>query len=235
MTARDLIAGSMRLIGVLATGETPSAAEQADALSALNDMLQSWSTENLFIPNVVRESFSLVAGQQAYTMGTGGNFSTTRPVDIDQAFIQDPGSNPISELPVRILTESEWAAIQVKGTQSTYPTQLYPEGTYPLETLNLWPVPSQTCTLVLYTKKLLTGTLVAGDTLSLPPGYSRALRYALALEIAPEYGRTPSDLIVATAAKAVENIKSKNIKPHYLAVDEALVSKHSGFNWITGE
>ena len=48
-TAGDQINAALRLIGSLAEGETPSAATSQDALVALNQMLDSWSTERLAV------------------------------------------------------------------------------------------------------------------------------------------------------------------------------------------
>ena len=48
-TAGDQINAALRLIGQLAEGETPSAATSQDALVALNQMLDSWSTERLAV------------------------------------------------------------------------------------------------------------------------------------------------------------------------------------------
>lgn len=41
--AQDLIAGALRLIGAIATGETPSAAELQDGRGTLNGIVQSWN------------------------------------------------------------------------------------------------------------------------------------------------------------------------------------------------
>ena len=43
-TAGDIINGSLRLLGVLAEGETPSADTSQDALRAMNQMIDSWNT-----------------------------------------------------------------------------------------------------------------------------------------------------------------------------------------------
>lgn len=233
-TVRDLIRGSLRLIGAVATGETPSADEQTDALSVLNDMIDSWSTERLLIYSIIREEFPLVVGQQSYTIGAAGNFNTTRPMRIEHAGIKISGTNPI-ELPMNILNRDEWAGIVVKSTQSSIPTMIHSEGTYPLDTLDLWPVPSATNTLVLYSWKALTSFASVNTTLALPQGYAKALRYNLALELAPEYGKTASDLVVEQAAEAKGNIKRMNIRPSFLGVDDALLSERTSFNWLTGE
>lgn len=235
MTTLDLITGALRLIGVVASGEALPANEAADALSALNDLLDSWSTQNLLIPNKVREVFPLVAGQQSYTMGTGGNFLTSRPMRIETALIQITSSNPVLEVPLKIITEDEFAGIAIKTLNSTYPLYIYAEGTFPLETVNLWPVPSQSNNLVLYSWKPLANVASLTTVLSLPPGYNRALKHHLAIELAPEYGKTASQDVIGAAQAAIADIKRMNFKPSYLQVDDGLRAVPAVWNWMTGE
>jgi hypothetical protein len=223
----------MRLIGALSTGETPSAEEQADALEVLNEMLDSWSLENLVIPSRTREEFDLVGAQQTYTMGSGGNFNTSRPARIEAAGILDLAS-PANEIPIDLINMRQWSEITVKGTSSTYPTKLYVENTSPLERLNFWPIPSAAYKVAIYSAKPLTAVASANTTLSLPPGYLKALRYNLAIELAPEFGKSVSAEIIKSAEESKENIKRLNIKPVLMSADEAVL-QHSSFNWITGD
>jgi hypothetical protein len=232
-TALTLIMGSMRLLGLLASGEPPTASEQTDGLAALNDMLDSWSTESLLIPNKVREVFPLVASQQSYTMGTGGNFNTSRPMKIENALVQLVGTSPALELPMQILTKDEYAGITLKALLSTFPLYAYIEGTYPLETINVWPVPQATNNLVLYSWKPLAELSTLQTALSLPPGYQRALRYALAIELAPEFGKQVSETILGIAMEAKQNLKRMNFKPQYLRVDDALLGNSGVYDWRT--
>lgn len=46
-TARDLITMSLRTLGVLHSGETPSAEEADDALDTLNQLMNSWRYEGI--------------------------------------------------------------------------------------------------------------------------------------------------------------------------------------------
>ena len=48
-TAGDQINRALRLLGVLAEGETASAALSQDALMAMNQMIDSWNTERLSV------------------------------------------------------------------------------------------------------------------------------------------------------------------------------------------
>jgi hypothetical protein len=234
-TAREIIKGSLRLIGVIASGDTPTASEETDALDVFNQMLESWSTEGLIIFSKVREEFTLTPLTGAYTIGVTGDFNTSRPLKIESAKIEDQGVTPTAEYPVRILNLQEWADISIKDLQSALPTQLYTDDAYPLATINLWPTPTVANKLVLYSWKPLTTFATANDVISLPPGYLKALRYNLALELAPEYGRQPDTAVVAGALEGKENIKRMNIKPRYLKMDPALLSQRKSFNWLTGE
>lgn len=227
MNGRDLVTGSLRLLGVIASGETLDASQATDGLSSLNDWLDSLSNDDLLIPAITREVFALVAGQGTYTMGAGGNFNTARPMTYENAWLQVAGTSPLLEIPIRIVTEAEFARIPVKTLQSSYPSTLYREDTYPLDNLNLWPVPSQTNSLVLYTSKPLANVTL--DTVfSLPKGYNRALRYNLAIELAPEYGKQPSELITGVAIQALSEIKRANFKPVYMTCDAAQFNRPRG-------
>lgn len=236
MTASDLIAASLRVIGVLASGETPTYNEQNDALKALNDLIDSWSTQQLLIPTKVREVFPLVANQQTYTMGTSGNFNTTRPQMIENALIQLAQNSPVLEIPMGLLTKEQYQAVILKTTVSTFPLYLYNDQAYPLSNINVWPVPNTAINnLVLYSWKPLTELAAINNALSLPPGYERALKFALAVELAPEYGRPLSDEVAVLAVESKADIKRMNYRPQYLQVDKEIRAKPAVWNWMTGE
>jgi hypothetical protein len=234
-TASDLIKSSLRLIGVLASGESLPADMAADSLSTLNDMLDSWSTEKLIIPAKVREEFSLVGSTGAYTIGPSADFNTTRPLDIESAAIEVQTSTPY-EVPLQILNSQQWAAIVNKDLTSEIPTRVYFEFTATTITARLWPVPTTAHKLVIYSWKALTSLATTATTITLPPGYAKALRYGLALELAPEYGKALDQAIVISATESKSNIKRANSKPVYLECDPAILGSTRGsFNILTGE
>ncbi len=63
-TANDQINGALRVLGVLAEGETPSAATSQDALTALNQMIDSWNTERLSVFATQDQVFSWTSGAE---------------------------------------------------------------------------------------------------------------------------------------------------------------------------
>lgn len=235
MTARDVINSSLRLLGVLASGEAASSTEASDALNAMNDMIDTWSTENLLIPNKVRESFPLVANQQTYTMGSGANFNTTRPMKIENALLQISGSSPLLEIPMKVITKDEYAGIILKGTTSTYPLYLFSDNANPSTNISVWPVPTAINNLILYSWKPLSDLSTLSTTISLPPGYQRALRYNLAVDLSAEYGRQVPEAVATIAIESKAAIKRMNFEAKLLRVDDELMAKPAVWNWMTGE
>src|SRR5271154_804888 len=123
MNGSSLIASSMRLIGVLASGETPSGAESQDALLIAQQMLDAWQAERLVVNQILSSNFPLVPGQQTYTCGTGGNFNILRPARIERYSIVNL-NNPAQplELPLQVLDFQEWQSlVPVKAISSTLP------------------------------------------------------------------------------------------------------------------
>ena len=95
-TAGDQITRALRLLGVLAEGETPSAAMSQDALTALNQMIDSWNTERLSVFNTIDQMFTWPAGEIQRHLGPTGDFVGLRPVLLDDAtYYRDPGTNEI--------------------------------------------------------------------------------------------------------------------------------------------
>lgn len=78
-TANDLIAGALRFINVLPSGEALAADEAADALETLNDLLESLSTDQGAIFCTQERIFTFTPGQYQYTIGNydGGEFAGT--------------------------------------------------------------------------------------------------------------------------------------------------------------
>lgn len=231
-SAADLIADALKILGVLAAGETPAANEQTDAFNRLNDMLDSWANERLTLFATSRDAYTLTPGHNPHTIGGGGDFNATRPIRIDRASLVLAASSN-AELPLNIVDDEGWQIAQGKSTTGT-PYILWPETKYPL--INLWlnPIPVNADTLVLYTWQQIGRLASVSATVSLPPGYARALRYNLAMELAPMYGAQPSDLAIQTAMDSKADIKRINTKPGYLRSDPALLQRRP-FNVISGD
>jgi len=84
-TAGDQINRALRLLGILAEGETPSASMSQDALMAMNQMIDSWNTERLSVFCTQDQIFSWPSSEIKRTLGPSGDFVGNRPVLFDDA------------------------------------------------------------------------------------------------------------------------------------------------------
>ena len=232
-TGRTVAEAILRKLGVIAQGETPEAAELNDTLSAVNDLISSWSNERLMVYAIIEETFTLTVAQQSYTLGPGGDFATIRPQWIDKILLRDNNPTQPVDYPVKLIPVEEWSRISVKGVSTQYPYFAYDDSGFPLRTIQIYPKPSQANNIIFYSAKALS-SLTADTVLSFPPGYRRALIFNGAAEVAPEFGIEPSMLVLASAVDAKANIKRANHKTALLGTDAALINRRNDFNIHTG-
>jgi hypothetical protein len=69
-------------------------------------------------------------------------------------------------------------------------------------------------------------------TVSFPPGYAEALRFNLAVRLAPEYGRPTPPEVAAIARTSKAKIKIPNIEPLRLTIDNTFESAKYTYNWL---
>lgn len=220
VVAADLIASSMRLIGVVASGETPNANETADALAVLNDMLETWGTESLTVYAPLEQTFPLTTGVASYTIGPTGAWAGARPEDPDTGYVRYLGV----DYPVRISREvNEYDLLSVKTIGGIPQFALY-EGTWPDATFTFWPVPSLSgMTFSVSSLRPFTQLANAAQTISYPPAYSKALRYCLAMELAPEYGVPLRPEVVEIANETKAAAKRVNTRAPIMRMDDGTV------------
>lgn len=235
--AFNIIARALRTINAIDPGETPTAAESQDALTALNAMIDTWQAERLMIFTVNRVLLgSLTVGQQAYTLGPGGYFDMPRPAQIERYGIislTNP-SQPL-ELPLnddgQNLTTDEWANIPVKNVQTSLPLYVWDDEGYPLRTLNFWCIPNANVQVTIYPWQLLNSFPDPTTDESFPPGYEECIVYNLAMRLTMEFGGNVPPLLpsMATTAKAI--VKSKNIPDMVMGMDPAVTSRGGFYDW----
>ncbi len=234
MLGIDLISSSMRLAGILASGETPSGAEGADGLMILQQMMDAWQADGLKIFTTAINTFPFVLGQQVYTLGTGGNFNIPRPASIHRMGCQIL-SNPTqpSEVPITLLDDDGWANVRVKNISGSYPLFCYDDGSFPLRNLNFWVIPGLACNLVLYSwQPLSTFPDLNVTDVTFPPAYLQAIRYNLAIMLAPEFGRQIPPEIAMIAMSSLQALKDLNLPAPILRCDPGLSGTGtSNYDW----
>jgi len=232
-TAGDQINGALRLIGQLAEGETPSAATSQDALTAMNQMLDSWSSERLSVFSTQDQTFTWTQGLRSQTLGPTGDFVGNRPVLLDDAtYFRDP-SNNIS-FGIKIINQQQYDGIAVKTVTSTYPQVLWINMDMPNVSMYIYPVPTKALEWHFISVTELTEPATLATTLVVPPGYLRAFRFNLASEIAAEFGVEPPPQVQRIAMSSKRNIKRINNPDDVMSLPYSIVATRQRFNIYAG-
>ena len=231
-TAGDQITRALRLLGILAEGETPSAAMSQDALTAFDQMVDSWNTERLSVFCTQDQVFTWPASQISRTLGPTGDFVGLRPVLMDDAtYFKAP--NGVS-YGIKFINQQQYDGIAVKNVTSTYPQVCWVNMGFPDITLTVYPMPTQELEWHFVSVQELDKPAALDTVLHFPPGYMRAFTYNLAMEIAPEYGVEPAPQIQRIAMTSKRNLKRINNPEDIMALPYSLVGTRQRFNVYAG-
>jgi hypothetical protein len=232
-TAGDQINRALRLLGVLAEGETSSAEVSQDSLTALDQMIDSWNTERLSVFSTQDQTFTWPAGQINRTLGPTGNFVGNRPVLLDDAtYYRDPGTNV--SYGIKFINQQQYNGIAVKTVTSTYPQVIFVNMTYPDVDMYIYPRPTRDLEWHFISVQQLTTPATLATNILFPPGYLRAFVFNLAMEIAPEFGVEPSPQVRRIAMTSKRNIKRINNPDDVMAMPYGIVANRQRYNIYAG-
>ena len=147
-----------------------------------------------------------MSGQAKYTFGPGGQINYPRSVSIENAFVRQGNV----DWPIVEINNDQYAQILLKTTGNSYPLYFYYRATYPLGEISFWPVPQGNTTLFMNVRDALPRYTDINQDINWAPGYERYLKYALAIEIAPEYRNDVPPLVMQIAGEAKAGIQNVN-------------------------
>jgi hypothetical protein len=232
-TAGDQINRALRLLGILAEGETPSAATSQDALVALNQMIDSWNTERLATFVTQDQIFTWPAGQISRDLGPTGDFIGLRPIQMDDAtYYRDPGTNV--SFGIKFINQQQYDGIAVKTVTSTYPQVCWVNMGFPDITLTVYPKPTRDLEWHFISVQELDRPADLSTVMYYPPGYLRAFTYNLAMEFAPEFGVEPSPQVSRIATTSKRDLKRINNPDDVMSMPYSLIATRQRFNIYTG-
>lgn len=232
-TAGEQINGALRLIGQLAEGETPSAATSQDALTALNQMIDSWNTERLSVFSTQEQVFMWPPNEIHRSLGPSGDFVGNRPILLDDAtYYIDPASG--ISYGIKIINQQQYDGIAVKTVTSTFPQVIWINMNYPNIDMYVYPKPTKVLEWHFVSVDELTRPATLATELAFPPGYLRAFRYNLACEIAAEFGVEPSIQVKRIAMSSKRNLKRIDNPDDIMSIPYAIVSTRQRFNIFAG-
>jgi len=226
-TANDLIEAAALKLGAKQSGEALTADEANDSLSILNSMLEYWSIKKLLVYQIQQETFTWTGNATSQTIGSGGDFATTRPIRIEEGtFFRD--SNNI-DVPVDILrSRAAYDSLPSKSDTTTFPGKLFYDPAYPLGVLYVYPVPSTSMTLKLNSTQQIQNFSGLTTDMSLPPGFQWAIENNLAVALEPVFQVPAPASVIREADNSLSALKRMNSRPIFAAIEAAYVLNARG-------
>jgi len=190
VSGRSLGTDALRLLGVLRPGSFPAPDSLNDCLRWSNELIDSWATERLMV-KVIARSLIAMDGSISYN---------ALPHRIEGAGYTSSGG--ATEYPLRVYTQEEWRAAAQKILVGE-PSGVYPDYIVPELALYPWPQPA-TGDLAIYQWSPLEALGDLDAVYVLPAGYALALRFCLAVQIAPAFR-----IIMKIAGVDLDDIKTQ--------------------------
>ncbi len=205
-SANQIIADALEKLGVYAPGETPAIADLNRGLTALNDMLDQWQNESLFISSLTTLTLNLSNGAGTYSIGPSGasaNITTGRPPRIQAG----PGAGSIaysgSATPLNVVSQLEWSAIQSRSPINGLPDTMFYDPQYPVGILNFSPTPNAAgMVATFYGFAPFTRFAALSTSAQFSQGTADALKNNLAIYIKPYFGDVSVTIDPIVAARA---------------------------------
>jgi len=183
VTRDDIIKRALRLIGVLAQGETPTTNQTTEAAAALNGLVKAWAADGMPLWAITEKTLPLVSGQAVYTI------TSPKPLKVLQAWNHNTTSNV--DIPMRVITKQEYNILGNK-TSAGNPIQVYYDPRRDSGEIHLFPVPTtveQSANVIHYVCQITYEDFnVSTDNPDFPQEWYDAVTYGLATRLAPEYG-----------------------------------------------
>lgn len=201
-TPTDLITDALTKLGVYSPGEPIAAADMAQGLIRLNDMLDHWADDNLYVFQLSAIAVSVTSGGSTY------NIPAPRPPRL----LNGPGRASVlvgsSTTPVNVVSQVEFSVIQGGYTSTGTPDTVYYDPQYPAGILNVRPIPGTSGTLTVQGWTPLIQFTGLTQNVTLAEGVEDTLKSNLAVALKPYFNNVAIDpVIVSEAADSLTTLR----------------------------
>lgn len=193
VTRNEIIAASLRLLGVLEEGAVPSATAIENASLVLNLMIKDWMTDGIKLWTTEEIVLPLVTNQTTYTIGEGVSYDLDyhKPLRVIQAFLRNLSVSPYIDLPMSVISEQEYNILGSKFSQGQVNSVFYkPYRDYGQVKVFLTPNSFSATNYELHmnVQRPIFDMNKAGEEFDFPQEWYQALRWGLASELVADYG-----------------------------------------------
>lgn len=188
-TTNELIINSLYLLGELGVGETPDSFMLSSGLELINELINKFSADSIYIPFLSTINWTMVPGQATYTIGNSpsNDIVADRVVDLSFANYTVPSSGQGIIYPLQIITKSEYYGVTRLTPLNTRPAFIFLNKQDTYSEITLYPAPDQPYPGFIQVKKMVDELSEHELMTELPPFYYGFMKYALARKFLAYY------------------------------------------------
>jgi len=232
-SVNQLIINSLYLLGELGVGEPADAFMLSSGLELINELINKFSADSIYIPFLSTLDFTMVQGQATYTIGNdpGNDIVADRVVDLSFANYTVPSSGQGIIYPLQIITKSQYYGVVRLTPLNTRPGFIFLNKEDTRSEVTLYPAPDQPYPCQIRVKKMVDELTEHELLTELPPFYYGFMKYALAQKFLSYY---PSGNWPATAQAEYDDYYSilKNSNETDLTIrPSAIITRPEPFYW----
>jgi hypothetical protein len=186
-TTNDIIVNALYLLGELGVGETPDAFMLSTGLDIVNELLDKFSADSIYIPFLTTLSFTMVPGQAQYSISdivAGADIRADRLVDL--VFANFTVGTTIV-YPLRIVNKATYYNNIVLTNLIARPGIIFMDKQSTESFINVYPAPDQSYPCTIQVKSMIDKLEPYEDISELPPYYYGFMKYAVARKFLAYY------------------------------------------------
>ncbi len=188
-TTNELIINALYLTGELGVGETPDAFMLSSGLELINELIDKFSSDSIYIPFLKELSFDMVAAQPTYSISdmVPADVISNRIVDLSFANYTVPSAGQGIIYPLQIINKAQYYGVTRLLPLNTRPGFIFLDKQATESFVTLYPAPDQPYPCLLGVKVMINQLIANEDLTELPPFYYGFMKYALARKFLAYY------------------------------------------------
>ena len=188
-TTNDLIIYSLYLIGELGVGEVPDSFMLSSGLELINELLDKFASDSIYIPYLKTINFNMISGQATYSFSdmVTADVVSNRIVDLSFANYTVPSAGQGIIYSLQIINKAQYFGVTRLTPLNTRPGFIYLDKQDTQSFITLYPAPDQPYPCKLGCKVMLNELAANEDLSELPPFYYGFMKYALARKFLSYY------------------------------------------------
>jgi len=189
-TTNDAIIGALYLIGELGVGETPDNFMLSTGLEIINEILDGFAADSIYVPFLTTINFVMTVGKDKYSVSdiVPADINADRIVDLSFAnyTVQPQASEPIV-YPMRIINKATYYNVVRLQNLLARPGFIFLDKQATESFLTVYPAPDQPYPCSVQCKVMINSLTANQDLTDLPPFYYGFFKYAIGREFRSYY------------------------------------------------